>query len=34
VFAQVMEGSLRTLGVPQDMPLRPLLMAEAVKEGV
>jgi cell division protein FtsI (penicillin-binding protein 3) len=34
VFAQVMEGALRTLGIPQDLPLRPLLMAEAVKEGV
>jgi cell division protein FtsI (penicillin-binding protein 3) len=34
VFAEVMSGSLRTLGVPQDIPLRPLLMAEAVKEGV
>ena len=34
VFARVMEGALRTLGVPQDLPLRPLLMAEAVKEGV
>jgi len=34
VFSQVMAGALRTLGVPQDMPLRPLLMAEAVKEGV
>lgn len=33
-FARVMEGALRTLGVPQDIPLRPLLMAEAVKEGV
>jgi len=34
VFAQVMEGSLRTLGVPQDMPLRPLQMAGAVKENM
>jgi cell division protein FtsI (penicillin-binding protein 3) len=34
VFAQVMAGSLRTLGVPPDAPLKPLLMAEAVKEGV
>jgi cell division protein FtsI (penicillin-binding protein 3) len=34
VFSQVMAGALRTLGVPQDIPLRPLLMAEAVKEGV
>jgi cell division protein FtsI (penicillin-binding protein 3) len=34
VFAQVMAGSLRTLGVPQDAPLKPVLMAEAVKEGV
>jgi len=34
VFSQVMAGALRTLGVPQDLPLRPLLMAEAVKEGV
>ena len=34
VFADVMAGSLRTLGVPQDMPLKPLIMAEAVKEGV
>jgi cell division protein FtsI (penicillin-binding protein 3) len=34
VFAEVMSGALRTLGVPQDIPLRPLLMAEAVKEGV
>lgn len=34
VFAEVMAGALRTLGVPQDAPLRPLQMAEAVKEGV
>jgi cell division protein FtsI (penicillin-binding protein 3) len=34
VFAQVMEGALRTLGVPQDMPLRPLQMAGAVKENM
>jgi cell division protein FtsI (penicillin-binding protein 3) len=34
VFSQVMAGALRTLGIPQDIPLRPLLMAEAVKEGV
>jgi cell division protein FtsI (penicillin-binding protein 3) len=34
VFADIMAGSLRTLGVPQDLPLRPLIMAEAVKEGV
>jgi len=34
VFAQVMAGALRTLGVPQDAPLKPVLMAEAVKEGV
>ena len=34
VFADVMSGALRTLGVPQDMPLRPLIMTEAVKEGV
>jgi cell division protein FtsI (penicillin-binding protein 3) len=34
VFAEVMSGALRTLGVPQDLPLRPLIMAEAVKEGV
>ena len=33
VFAQVMAGALRTLGVPQDAPLKPLIMAEAVKEG-
>ena len=33
VFAQVMEGALRTLGVPQDVPLRPVKMAGApVKE--
>ncbi|MCK9379980.1 MAG: penicillin-binding protein 2 [Sulfuritalea sp.] len=34
VFAQVMAGSLRTLGVAPDAPLKPLLMtsAEAVKE--
>jgi cell division protein FtsI (penicillin-binding protein 3) len=34
IFAEIMAGSLRTLGVPQDLPLRPLIMAEAVKEGV
>jgi len=34
VFAEIMAGSLRTLGVPQDLPLKPLIMAEAVKEGV
>lgn len=34
VFAQVMAGALRTLGVPQDAPLTPPLMAEAVKEDV
>lgn len=34
VFAQVMSGTLRALGVPPDAPLKPLLMAEAVKEGV
>jgi cell division protein FtsI (penicillin-binding protein 3) len=34
IFAQVMAGALRTLGVPQDQPLTPLLMAEAVKEGL
>jgi cell division protein FtsI (penicillin-binding protein 3) len=34
VFAQVMAGALRTLGIPQDAPLKPVLMAEAVKEGV
>jgi cell division protein FtsI (penicillin-binding protein 3) len=34
VFAQVMAGALRTLGVPQDAPQTPLIMAEAVKEGV
>jgi len=34
VFAEIMAGSLRTMGVPQDLPLRPLIMAEAVKEGV
>jgi cell division protein FtsI (penicillin-binding protein 3) len=34
VFAEVMSGALRTLGVPQDAALKPLLMAEAVKEGV
>jgi len=31
VFAQVMEGSLRTMGVAPDMPLKPLMMA---KDGV
>ncbi|MBI5785703.1 MAG: penicillin-binding protein 2 [Rhodocyclales bacterium] len=34
VFAEIMSGALRTLGVPQDLPLKPLIMAEAVKEGV
>jgi cell division protein FtsI (penicillin-binding protein 3) len=34
VFAEVMSGALRTMGIPQDIPLRPLIMAEAVKEGV
>ncbi|MBU1237545.1 MAG: penicillin-binding protein 2 [Gammaproteobacteria bacterium] len=33
-FAEIMSGALRALGVPQDMPLRPLIVAEAVKEGV
>ncbi len=33
-FAEIMSGALRALGVPQDLPLRPLIMAEAVKEGV
>ena len=33
VFAQVMAGALRTLGVPPDAPLKPVLMAEAVKRG-
>jgi cell division protein FtsI (penicillin-binding protein 3) len=28
VFAQVMAGSLRTLGVPTDAPLKPLIMAD------
>lgn len=34
VFAQVMAGALRTLGIPQDVPQKPMIMAEAVKEGV
>jgi len=34
VFADVMAGALRTLGVPQDAVQKPLIMAEAVKEGV
>lgn len=34
VFAQIMAGALRTLGVPPDAPLKPLQMADAVKEGV
>ncbi|MRR49579.1 MAG: penicillin-binding protein 2 [Rhodocyclaceae bacterium] len=34
VFAQIMAGALRTLGVPPDAPLKPLQMAEAIKEGV
>ena len=34
VFSEVMAGALRTLGVQQDLPLKPLIMAEAVKEGV
>jgi cell division protein FtsI (penicillin-binding protein 3) len=34
VFAEIMSGALRTLGVPQDLQLKPLIMAEAVKEGV
>jgi cell division protein FtsI (penicillin-binding protein 3) len=34
VFAQVMAGALRTLGVAPDAPMKPLIMAEAVKEGV
>lgn len=34
VFAEIMTGALRTLGVPQDIPLRPLIMAQGVKEGV
>lgn len=36
VFAEVMAGSLRTLGIPSDAPLKPLQMAnvEVVKEGM
>lgn len=36
VFAEVMAGSLRTLGIPSDAPLKPLQMAnvEVVKEGL
>ena len=36
VFAEVMGGALRTLGVPTDAPLKPLVMANAdtVKEGM
>jgi len=34
VFAQIMAGALRTLGVAPDAPLKPLQMADAVKEGV
>ena len=36
VFAEVMAGALRTLGVPTDAPLKPLVMAnvETVKEGM
>ncbi|WIM05390.1 MAG: penicillin-binding protein 2 [Candidatus Nitricoxidivorans perseverans] len=34
VFAQVMGGGLRTLGVPPDAPMKPLLMAEAAKEAM
>jgi cell division protein FtsI (penicillin-binding protein 3) len=29
VFAQVMAGSLRTLGIQPDAPLKPLLMTAA-----
>jgi cell division protein FtsI (penicillin-binding protein 3) len=36
VFAQVMAGSLRTLGVPTDAPLKPVAVPEAgyVKESM
>jgi cell division protein FtsI (penicillin-binding protein 3) len=36
VFAEVMAGALRTLGVPTDAPLKPLVMAgiETIKEGL
>ena len=36
VFAEVMAGSLRTLGVATDAPLKPLVMTgiETVKEGI
>jgi cell division protein FtsI (penicillin-binding protein 3) len=29
VFSRVMAGALRTLGIPQDAPLRPLVVANA-----
>jgi cell division protein FtsI (penicillin-binding protein 3) len=32
VFAQVMQGALRLLGVPHDAPLEPLEEAEEARE--
>jgi cell division protein FtsI (penicillin-binding protein 3) len=32
VFAQIMQGALRALGVPHDAPLEPLPALEAAKE--
>jgi hypothetical protein len=32
VFAQVMQGALRLLGVPHDAPLEPLELGEEAKE--
>lgn len=34
VFARIMAGALRTLGVATDAPMTPLIEAEGVKEGV
>jgi cell division protein FtsI (penicillin-binding protein 3) len=32
VFAQVMAGALRTMGIPQDAPLRPVQMVNVPAE--
>jgi cell division protein FtsI (penicillin-binding protein 3) len=34
VFAEIMGGALRALGVPQDRPGKPLMAANTGKEGV
>ena len=34
LFSEVMAGALRTLGVPQDAPMKPIIISDAVKEDV